>query len=204
MAEKVGLDHKQSWGTRYAVLVRHLALGVVPMALLLSQSPASAEVVIPEKARVMTGAELYMIFRDKTWKWENGAGRMEDEGRVFRAWAQSETGATWAEGRWSVTDNGQLCLKAVWHGQSATARDKTCFTHRIPDGKIYQKREPAGDWYVFRHAKPTADDEFNRLIVEDLVETKLPIIREVFNTQAEAKTDSVRPQTKANEVGGVQ
>ncbi|MDK1377614.1 DUF995 domain-containing protein [Sinorhizobium sp. 6-70] len=174
------------------------------MAFLLSQSPVSAEVVVPEKARVMTGVELYMMFRDKTWKWENGAGRMQGEGRVFRAWAQSEAGATWAEGRWSVTDGGQLCLKGVWHSQSAAARDKTCFTHRILDGTIYQKREPAGDWYVFRHARPAADDAFNRLIVEDLVEAKLPIIRAVLNAHAEAKTNSVRPQTEANEVGGVQ
>ncbi|WP_336621039.1 MULTISPECIES: DUF995 domain-containing protein [unclassified Sinorhizobium] len=204
MTGNLGIDQKQGWRPRYAAFIRRLALGVVPMAFLLSQSPVSAEVVVPEKARVMTGVELYMMFRDKTWKWENGAGRMQGEGRVFRAWAQSEAGATWAEGRWSVTDGGQLCLKGVWHSQSAAARDKTCFTHRILDGTIYQKREPAGDWYVFRHARPAADDAFNRLIVEDLVEAKLPIIRAVLNAHAEAKTNSVRPQTEANEVGGVQ
>ncbi|WKL25547.1 DUF995 domain-containing protein (plasmid) [Sinorhizobium meliloti] len=46
---------------------------------------------------------------------------MESEDRAFWAWAQSSTGESWAEGRWSVNDRGQLCLMAVWHSQSAAA-----------------------------------------------------------------------------------
>jgi hypothetical protein len=160
--------------------------------------------VVPEKARIMTAAEVYMIFRDKTWEWENGAGRMQDEGRLFKAWAQSETGATWAEGRWSVNNRGQLCLKAVWHSKGAAAEDKTCFSHRIAGRTIYQKREPAGDWYIFRHAKPAIDDESKRLVDKDLVGPRLPVVQELVKTQTRSVTHSVRPKAEANEFGGVQ
>ncbi|MCA1443451.1 DUF995 domain-containing protein [Ensifer sp. IC4062] len=200
----VALDRNQGWIARQAMLVRRFALGVMPVAILLGQSPASAEAVVPEKSRAMTAAELYMIFRDKTWEWENGAGRMQDEGRIFRAWSQSETGVTWAEGRWTLNDHGQLCLRAVWHSQEAAARDTTCFSHRILDNTIYQKREPAGDWYVFKHARPMADDEFKKLVSEDLVGARLPLVQRLVTTQAKSKTDGVRPQTEANELGGMQ
>lgn len=204
MTEKVALDRKQGWNAHQAMLVRRLALGVMAVAILLGQSPASAEAVLPENARAMTAAELYMIFRGKTWKWEKGAGRMQDQGRVFTAWAQSETGMTWAEGRWTLNDHGQLCLKAVWHSQEAAASDTTCFSHRILDNTIYQKREPSGDWYVFKHAKPLADDEFKRLVNQDLVGAKLPLIQRLVTTQAKSETDAVPQQTEANELGGMQ
>ncbi|MCA1368601.1 DUF995 domain-containing protein [Bradyrhizobium sp. BRP14] len=202
MTEKASLDRKRGRSGRF-LLIRRLALCVAPALVLLCQSPASAE-VLPEKARLMTAAEVYLIFRDKTWQWENGAGRMQDEGRRFKAWAQSEAGATWAEGRWSVNDRGQLCLKAVWHSQGAAAEDKTCFSHRIAGRTLYQKREPAGDWYVFRHAKAAIDDEFKRLIDEDLVGARLPAIRELIKKQTKSATHSVRPKAEANELGGVQ
>ncbi|WEX90599.1 DUF995 domain-containing protein [Sinorhizobium garamanticum] len=204
MTEKVKRDRKQGWDTRCAMLVRHFALGVMPAALLFGQSPASAEALVPKNARVMTAAELYMVFRDKTWKWEDGAGRMQNEGRIFTAWAQSDTGATWAEGRWILNDHGQLCLKAVWHSQEAAASNTACFSHRILDNTIYQKREPAGDWYVFKHARPLADDEFKKLVIEDLVGARLPLMQRLVTTQPKSKIDGVRPETEANELGDTQ
>ncbi|MDX0480515.1 DUF995 domain-containing protein [Sinorhizobium medicae] len=204
MKTKFTFVRNEGRSTRYALLGRRLALAILPVALFLFQSPASAEVAVPEEARAMTGVELYMIFRGKSWKWESGAGRMEGEGRVFRAWVQPGSGETWAEGRWSVNDRGQLCLSAVWHSQNATVSDKTCFSHRTLDGTIYQKREPAGDWYVFKHAKRRADDEFNRLVDEDLVDPKLPMVKERLTDQVNQTKDSVRRQVGMNAVGGVQ
>lgn len=204
MTGKVSFRRTTRHSSRFQTVARRIAVGIIPAALLLGHSPASAEVAIPAEARVMTGTELYMIFHGKTWKWESGAGRMEDEARVFRAFARSGTGETWAEGRWSVNDRGQLCLKAVWHSQAGATRDKTCFSHRIFEGTVYQKREPAGDWYVFKHAKPKLDDEFSRLVDEDLVAADLPAVQKRLKARAEETTDSVRRQAKANEVGGVQ
>ncbi|ASY63415.1 hypothetical protein SJ05684_c19730 [Sinorhizobium sojae CCBAU 05684] len=138
-----------------------------------------------------------MMFRGKSWKWQDGAGFMRDEGRLFRAWAQDGKKATWAEGRWIVTDSGMLCLKATWHSQGEAAQDKTCFSHRVLDGTIYQRREPAGDWYIFKHARPVADDEFFRLVKKDLVSARLPIIQI-------SGENSIRPRPEADQVGGVQ
>ncbi|MGN7753462.1 DUF995 domain-containing protein [Sinorhizobium sp. 22678] len=202
MKVKVPFFGREGRGTRHTLPGRRFALGMLAV-LALCQSPASAEVAVPEKARTMTGVELYMIFQDKTWKWESGAGRMDREGRAFRAWAQSATGESWAEGRWSVNDRGQLCLTAVWHSQGAAARDKTCFSHRTLDGTIYQKREPSGDWYVFRHAKTQAGDEFNRLVREDLVAAKLAAFEERIEGQVKQTKISVGRQTGTNAFGGV-
>lgn len=204
MRVKFPFVRSEGRSARYALLGRRLALAILPAALFLCQSPASAEVAVPEEAGVMTGVELYMIFRGKSWKWESGAGRMESEGRTFRAWAQSDSGETWAKGRWSVNDNGQLCLSAVWHSQNAAVPDKTCFSHRTLDGTIYQKREPGGDWYVFKHAKRRADDEINRLVDEDLVDLKLPTIKERLKDDVKQTKDSVRRQVGMNAVGDVQ
>ena len=203
MKVKVPFFGREGRGTRHALPGRRFTLGTLAV-LALCQSPASAEVAVPEKARTMTGVELYMIFQDKTWKWESGAGRMDREGRVFRAWAQSATGESWAEGRWSVNDRGQLCLTAVWHSQGAAARDKTCVSHRTLDGTSYQKREPSGDWYVFRHARTQADDEFNRLVREDLVAAKLAAFKERIEGQVKETKNSVGRQAGMNAVGGVQ
>ncbi|YCI04785.1 DUF995 domain-containing protein [Ensifer sp. D2-11] len=204
MRVKVPFFGREGRGTRHALLGRHFVLGILPAALFLWNSPASAEVAVPENARTMTGVELYMIFQGKTWTWESGAGRMESEDRAFRAWSQSATGESWAEGRWSVNDRGQLCLTAVWHSQGAAARDKTCFSHRTLDGTIYQKREPSGDWYVFKHAKVKAGDEFNRLVREDLVAAKLAAVKERLEGQVKETKNSVGRQAGMNAVGGVQ
>ncbi len=204
MRVKVPFFGREGRGNRHALLGRHFFLGILPAALFLWSSPASAEVAVPENARTMTGVELYMIFQGKTWTWESGAGRMESEDRAFRAWAQSATGESWAEGRWSVNDRGQLCLMAVWHSQSAAASSKTCFSHRTLDGTIYQKREPSGEWYVFRHAKAQAGDEFNRLVTEDLVAAKLAAVKERLERQVKETKNSVRRQAGMNADGGVQ
>jgi hypothetical protein len=42
---------------------------------------------------------------------------------------------------------------------------------------VYQKREPSGEWYVFRHAPPQDGDEFSKLVGQDLVSGDLERIR---------------------------
>ena len=125
----------------------------------------------------MTGYELYMIFRDRTWPWPDGAGLMENEGRRFTAIAGSGDQLSWADGRWIVTDSGRLCFDADWHATTGIYPDRTCFIHLLHDDTIYQQREPAGDWYVFKHAEPAPGDEFSKLVREDLVSAELERIR---------------------------
>lgn len=119
----------------------------------------------------MTGVELYLLYRDKSWRWPNGAGRMESEGRRFVAWSGTGESASWAEGRWVVTDTGRLCMDATWHSQAEAATDRTCFSHRKHGDTIYQKKEPSGDWYVFDN--PGSQGELEKLVGEDLVSAEL-------------------------------
>jgi len=150
---------------------------IAGLVLSAGQGWASEQTIVPEQARVMTGVELYMLYRDKSWKWADGAGRMQDEGRVFKAVAGTGANTTWAEGRWVVTDTGKLCFKAAWHTRTGTFPDKTCFSHKIDGETIYQKKEPSGDWYVFKNSKPTDGDEFNKLVRDDLVSGRLEAIQ---------------------------
>ncbi|MDW6023474.1 DUF995 domain-containing protein [Mesorhizobium sp. BAC0120] len=137
---------------------------------------ASTASLPPPDARPMTSGELFMLYRDKSWRWPDGAGWMQADGRRFTAWAGSGAQASWAEGRWIITD-GRLCLKAQWHSSTGVAPDKTCFSHMKLRDTVYQKREPSGAWYVFRHAPPQDGDEFSKLVGQDLVSTDLERIR---------------------------
>nr|WP_273793268.1 DUF995 domain-containing protein [Brucella anthropi] len=119
---------------------------------------------LPDGARVMTPAEIYVLYRDKNWQWADGAGRMESQNRRFTARVDGDKGKAWAEGRWRITWSGQMCFDAKWHLAQGVFPNKTCFSHRVVDGTIYQKREPDGDWYVFRHAGGNKDDEARKLV----------------------------------------
>jgi hypothetical protein len=130
---------------------------------------SSQKSVLPEETRPMTAGEIYEIYRDKSWRWEDGAGHMKASPRQFSAWVDGKNGKSWAEGRWIVTETGRMCLNATWHTEQGASAAKTCFSHRVGKGTIYQKREPDGAWYVFRHVKPREDDEASKLVSEDLV-----------------------------------
>jgi hypothetical protein len=127
----------------------------------------------PAQARTMTAVELLTLYGDKSWQWPDGAGFMETRDRRFTAISGSGEQAGWAEGRWSVSDKGRLCFVADWHTKSGVSPGRTCFVHMVDEETIYQRREPSGEWYVFKHAKPAAGDEFRKLVREDLVSAKL-------------------------------
>ncbi|WP_421695668.1 DUF995 domain-containing protein [Aestuariivirga sp.] len=123
----------------------------------------------PAQARAMTAADLHALFGGKSWQWQDGAGRLEIKDRQFIAFSGTGEQSSWAEGRWSVSDAGRLCLIADWHTTSGTYPARTCFVHKLDGDTIYQRKEPSGEWYVFKHAKPEAGDEFNKLVRDDLV-----------------------------------
>lgn len=47
---------------------------------------AATTTKVPDGARPMTAVELYMLYHDKSWRWPDGAGRMQDTDRRFSAW----------------------------------------------------------------------------------------------------------------------
>jgi Protein of unknown function (DUF995) len=145
--------------------------------------------VPPPDATTMTGAELFMLYRNKSWLWSDGAGRMESDSRRFTAWAGSGDSATWAEGRWIVTDRGRLCFKAEWHSLSGVHPAKTCFSHKRHRNTIYQRREPSQAWYVFKHADSVEGEEFGKLVSQDLVSSELETIRSAIpNVKSNRRT----------------
>jgi uncharacterized protein DUF995 len=145
-------------------------------------STSARETTLPTDARTMTPGEIYGLYRDKSWQWKNGAGYMTDAGRRFSAWVDDENGKSWAEGRWTISKTGRLCFNATWHSTDGASPAKTCFSHRIDDGTIYQKREPDGDWYVFRHAEPRDDDEASKLVGADLVSAQIGTVKAALDT----------------------
>lgn len=149
-----------------------------PNAPATSTASASA-VTLPAGASPMVASQLFVLYRDKSWQWTDGAGRMSGKDRRFTAWIDGAKGKSWAEGRWLVTDAGLMCIKANWHSAEGIFPGKTCFAHRMASGTIYQKQEPDGAWYVFRHADGREDDEAKKLVSVDLVTARFESLRPV-------------------------
>lgn len=136
----------------------------------LAQAPTAAEI---SKARPLGTEELYRIYNSRSWIWDAGAGHFSVRKREFSAWTNESGSSSIGVGRWFLTDRGKLCFRAVWRSKDGSAPALTCFAHREIDGVIYQKREPKGEWYVFRSAPPRKGDESAKLRYGDYVVTNL-------------------------------
>lgn len=156
-------------------LCSYLLLGTaMGAALLLFPRESHAEVATPPAdARAMTAADLHVLYGGKSWQWQDGAGRLDTKDRRFTAVSGTGEQASWAEGRWTVSDKGRLCFIADWHTSAGTSPARTCFVHKIDGDTIYQRKEPSGEWFVFKHAPPQAGDEFNKLVRDDVVSAEL-------------------------------
>ncbi|EHK54235.1 DUF995 domain-containing protein [Allomesorhizobium alhagi] len=172
-------DEHRRWFLRTACVVSALTVFA-------GQGGAGEKVVPPADATVMTAGELHALYNDQTWVWSDGAGRMQSDGRRFVAWAGSGASATWAEGRWTITSSGRLCFKARWHSSSGSHPAKTCFAHKRRRGEIYQRKEPTGDWYIFKHAVSEEGDEFKKLTDKDLVSPVLETVRSQLREKSPA------------------
>jgi hypothetical protein len=160
----------------------------------MASTPATED-GLPAGTTPLTAADLFALYRDKSWQWPDGAGRMDSADRRFTAWVDGEKGKSWAQGRWLVMDSGQMCFQADWHSGQEIFPARTCFEHRAGDGTIYQRKLPDGGWYVFRHAVARADDEANRLVSADLVAGRLGELRPPA-APAVKKQRQAQPATK--------
>jgi Protein of unknown function (DUF995) len=143
----------------------------------LSLRPAGAVEVLPKSAEPVSAVELYMLYKDKTWQWEKGAGRFYSKDRRFLAWSDGENGKSYAEGRFILTDGGRVCMDAVWRDAQSTVRDRSCFLHHRDQGTIYQRKDGSPDWYLFRHLSETDTGEYAKFVDEDLVSDEVATIR---------------------------
>ncbi|AHG47540.1 hypothetical protein RLEG12_31660 [Rhizobium leguminosarum bv. trifolii CB782] len=128
----------------------------------------------------LSAYELYRLYGDKTWIWNTGGGRFSDDGRRFVAWVNDKGKQSFAEGRWVVDDLGQLCMRATWTNAEGAARASTCFGHRKIGSTIYQRRQPDGKWYVFRHGSGREDDEVSKLVPMDTVSAKAHDLKQIL------------------------
>jgi hypothetical protein len=128
-------------------------------------------VIMPAKAAAsapMSARELTQLYKGKSWLWDDGASYFAPDHR-FVAWSRNGASATYAIGRWSTGKSGQMCFKAVWYSSTGASRASTCFSHRKEGDSIAQKKDPAGQWYVFR--KSIGDD--GKLRTGDIVSVKV-------------------------------
>jgi hypothetical protein len=114
----------------------------------------------------VTPAELAAIFGGKTWLWTDGAAYFAPGGR-FVAWAGKDTAASFAKGTWSITPKGRVCFRANWVSRSGDGPSQSCFGHALRAGDLLQRREPNGEWYVFKHREADPQDEFHKLVDGD-------------------------------------
>lgn len=111
----------------------------------------------------LTTDELYGLYSNRSWLWSDGSGYFPAKQRRFIASTGEGSKGSYAVGRWFITDPGKLCFRAKWYAKSGAASALTCFSHRKKDGVVFQKREPDGDWYVFKHATTRAGDEYGKI-----------------------------------------
>jgi hypothetical protein len=71
-------------------------------------------------------------------------------------------------------------MRATWTNRKGKAPANTCFGHHKVGNTIYQRRQPNGGWYVFRHAPARAGDEFLKLAPADGVTAKALALKQVL------------------------
>lgn len=132
-----------------------------------------------ETSKPLSNAEIYKLYGQNSWIWKAGAGHFSVKARTFTAWSRENGAPSYGIGRWFITAPGKLCFNADWHAKSGTAAAITCFSHRKMGGRIYQRREPDGRWYVFKNAPAQTTDEFAKLRYGDYVSPRLRSIEAI-------------------------
>ncbi len=147
------------------------------MALLASLNGIPADAAskarnISKEGRPLKARELYRMYGDKSWIWEKGVGYFARSKRRFTS-VISVKKQEYAVGNWYIPGNGKVCFRAFWYAGKTRTRAVTCFSHRLVDGRIYQKREPKGEWYVFRNNPGRMMDEYRKFRRGDYVAHRL-------------------------------
>lgn len=144
------------------------SLAVVPHANAAQMKVATAA----QLATPMKTDELFDLYHNRSWIWNDGSGYFSSKNRRFIASTGRGQTASYAEGRWFLTDPGKLCFKADWHTAKGAAPALTCFSHREKGGTVYQRREPDGQWYVFKNAAAKTATEYSKVRRGDYVSAR--------------------------------
>ena len=112
----------------------------------------------PASERALTKKEVVDLYEGKSWLWEKGVGFFAAKGQ-FNAFSGEGKDRSTVTGSWEAIDDGRLCFAGVWTAKAWRRFARTCFGHKIKDGKIFQRRLPKGEWYVFRHDPEQEGDQ---------------------------------------------
>ena len=142
------------------------------------------QTILPRNTVPVTAHELRQIYGDKTWQWSAGGARFIGKDRRLIAFSEKPGKPTFAEGRWKIDNDGRLCLVAVWVTKEGGAPANTCFQHVRDHGTIYQRREPSGNWYIFKTFRPKPEDEHAKLTKEDTVSPNMDRLKKSLTVSA--------------------
>ena len=115
--------------------------------LAISQQTDVANAV--KRAKPVPTGQLFDLFVNRTWNWDDGGGFFQAAERKFVGWSGKGAEGNHASGVWYLPGRGRLCMRADWTGQYGTFKEVTCFEHREDETQIYQRKLPDGEWYVF-------------------------------------------------------
>lgn len=131
-------------------------------------------------AAPLTPADLFHLYADRTWVWENGAAYFAKDGRQLRAWTDGAN-ASIGQGRWLVTKNGKLCMDAKWKTLAGSTQGRTCFSHHRLGGTIYQMKDPSGSWYVFQASPAQPAQEYDKFKSGDTTAATFEKMRQMIS-----------------------
>jgi hypothetical protein len=163
------------------VLIRSIP---ITLAVIMAVSIPAAAVASGSEApsappgKQMSASEVRKLYRGKTWMWNDGGGYFAPDGRFQAAMGSDRDTGSFVTGTWQVRRSGRLCFAGAWTVQGKRSYDTSCFAHRVVGNVIYQRKEPSGDWYVFRSEPPKPEDEIKKLIGGDQIEAKLKALRQ--------------------------
>ena len=133
-----------------------------------AQAPAPQAAMKPNPTGVPKTSSINSLYAGKSWIWSDGAAYFSPD-RKFVAWSGSGKNMAYVQGTWWVSPTGWVCFQGLWHANGPSGRNSTCFSHRMgPEQVMYQRKEPGGDWYVFKHTQPMAGDEYAKFKNGDL------------------------------------
>ena len=175
-----GKPLRRVWLVPLVAVCGHLALLGTAEA---TESSAPVEAAAkPEIAP--TAFELQLLYADRTWNWKDGAAYFGMDRRL-QAWTAGQDSPAVAEGRWLVTENGKMCMELAWRSKTYTTKpQRTCYSHRVENGNIEQRKDPDGAWYDFKHTKDDPADEHRKFEAGNTKGAQFDEIRKLIDTKS--------------------
>ncbi len=141
--------------------MRNVMIDLAVAAVICGSAAAATKITVP------SNQDLTQLYAGKTWYWKAGAGYFAPDG-TFKCILRSTDQMDECTGKWSA-QSGALTIVMNWKStpprsfETAWRSTKVIFYHETQGTDIWQKKEPNGAWFVFKHATPEKGDEWWKL-----------------------------------------